>query len=202
MKRVIVYIDGFNLYYGLRERGWRWAYWLNLKALSSNLLWPGQELARTKYFTSIISTPKDKHDRQNEFIEALKTLPDFDIFYGYYLAHAVSCPRCSYTHFEPGEKMTDVNIAVEMLTDAFQNKLDTAILISADSDLTKVIEQVRNLFRKSVIIAFPPKRTSKSLSQAANGVIHIGRTELSKSLFPDEVIKMDGYILRRPNTWK
>jgi hypothetical protein len=30
---VIAYIDGFNLYHGLREKGWKWAYWLNLQAL-------------------------------------------------------------------------------------------------------------------------------------------------------------------------
>jgi hypothetical protein len=27
-------------------------------------------------------------------------------------------------------------------------------------------------------------------------------TDLSKSLFPDEVIKPDGFILRRPKTWQ
>jgi hypothetical protein len=33
------------------------------------------------------------------------------------------------------EKMTDVNIAVELLTDAFQDSFDVALLISADGDL-------------------------------------------------------------------
>lgn len=31
--------------------------------------------------------------------------------------------------------MTDVNIAVEMMRDAFQDRFDAALLISADSDL-------------------------------------------------------------------
>ena len=30
MERVSVYVDGFNLYYGLRSRGWRRYYWLDL----------------------------------------------------------------------------------------------------------------------------------------------------------------------------
>ena len=42
--------------------------------------------------------------------------------------------------------MTDVNIAVEMLADAFHNEYDTAILISADSDLSAPIKKVKSLF--------------------------------------------------------
>jgi hypothetical protein len=98
MKRVIVYIDGLNLYYGLRAKGWKWAYWLSLSALAQTLLPDGYQLARTKYFTSIVPSPQNKHDRQNEFLEALRTLPKLDIFYGMFLDHAVTCPRCDYTY--------------------------------------------------------------------------------------------------------
>ena len=31
-RRVAVYVDGFNLYYGLRSKGWRRYYWLDLHA--------------------------------------------------------------------------------------------------------------------------------------------------------------------------
>jgi hypothetical protein len=39
-QRVIAYIDGFNLYFGLRESGLRRCYWLNLPALAESLLRP------------------------------------------------------------------------------------------------------------------------------------------------------------------
>jgi hypothetical protein len=35
-QRVIAYIDGFNLYYGLKDKGWRRYYWLNLNSLSTS----------------------------------------------------------------------------------------------------------------------------------------------------------------------
>lgn len=38
MRRVISYIDGFNLYFGLKQKGWRKYYWLDLAALSRSLL--------------------------------------------------------------------------------------------------------------------------------------------------------------------
>ena len=52
MKRVVVYIDGFNLYYGLRDAGWRRYYWLDLRRLSENLLRPDQRLVLVRYFTA------------------------------------------------------------------------------------------------------------------------------------------------------
>ena len=55
MERVIAYIDGFNLYYGLKSSGWRRYYWLNIQRLVQNLLKPNQRLILTKYFTSRIS---------------------------------------------------------------------------------------------------------------------------------------------------
>ncbi|MBP7766428.1 MAG: hypothetical protein KA113_14680, partial [Syntrophaceae bacterium] len=41
-ERVIAYIDGFNLYFGLKSKGWRRYYWLNLQALMRNLIKPYQ----------------------------------------------------------------------------------------------------------------------------------------------------------------
>lgn len=37
-QRVIAYIDGFNLYFGLKAAKWKRFYWLNLQR-SENILW-------------------------------------------------------------------------------------------------------------------------------------------------------------------
>lgn len=122
MYRVITYIDGFNLYYGLRERRWQRYYWLNIQDLARNLLKPNQSLVTTKYFTSrVSSTAKnpDKSHRQKQYIEAIETLTDVQIFYGHYLEKKVACLRCGATWATHEEKMTDVNIATELMTDGF-----------------------------------------------------------------------------------
>jgi hypothetical protein len=78
MSRVVTYIDGFNLYFGLRSKGWRKYYWLDLVRLSCALLKAEQQLEAVHYFTSRIilsgSNAKDV-DRQNIYLEALSTLP-------------------------------------------------------------------------------------------------------------------------------
>ena len=88
LRRVIAYIDGFNLYHGLRESKLGRYYWLNLQALAENLLRTGKQLVLTKYFTARISgawvgDPPDRakylnaeRKRQSDFLESLE--PVFD----------------------------------------------------------------------------------------------------------------------------
>ena len=203
MERVIAYVDGFNLYFGLKSKGWRRYYWLNIQLLVQNLLKPNQTLPLTKYFTSRIKSLPDKQERQSTFIEALETLNDFQIFYGKYQLNPRQCRNCSLEDKVPNEKMTDVNIAVEILKDAYEDKFDVALLISADSDLVPPVKALKELFpNKRIVITFPPGRYSVDLANSADKSFVIGRGTLAKSLFSKEVKKQDGFILRCPSSWK
>jgi uncharacterized LabA/DUF88 family protein len=202
MQRIITYVDGFNLYFGLKEKSWKRYYWLNLVELSRKFLKSGQELKSVKYFTSRISLPADKAKRQNDFIEALETLSEIKLFFGKYQKNDIKCTKCGNIMYKPSEKMTDVNIAVELLADAFMNNFDVAILISADSDLVGPIKYINQLFTdKQIIVAFPPSRFSYELQKVANATFTIGRKKLAESVFPDNVTKNDGFILKRPDKW-
>jgi len=201
MDNVIAYIDGYNLYFGLREKGWKRFYWLNLQRLAELFLKPNQILIETKYFTTIVKRPDDKRRRQQVFLEALQTLPNLSIFYGHFLSDSITCRRCGHTYTTHHEKMTDVNISVELMKDAFQDRFDLALLISADSDLVSPVRTVQQLFpQKKVITIFPPGRFSSALKSVSSGILRIGHVELSKSMFPDQVIK-NGIILQRPVSW-
>ena len=52
MRRVAVYVDGLNLYYGLREAGFQRYYWLDLWRLAATLLRRDQTLIAVRYFTA------------------------------------------------------------------------------------------------------------------------------------------------------
>ena len=202
-ERTIGYIDGFNLYFGLKTNNWKRYYWLNLQALMQNLLKPEQDLIHIKYFTTRVSSPPSQVKRQGTYIEALETLKDFSIYYGHFQPNTKTCKKCGDIQDVPNEKMTDVNIAVEMLTDAFENKFDTALFISADSDLVGMIKSIIRLFpEKKIVVIFPPARYSVALNTVAKGSFTIGRKKLAKSVFPDSVTKADGFILNKPDRWK
>lgn len=206
MNRVISYIDGFNLFFGLRDSGLRRYYWLNPATLTANLLKPDQSWIRTHYFTARISRnpfDPDKHVRQQVYLEALETLPGVDIVLGQYLSKPKSCHRCHATWQQAEEKMTDVNIAVHLLTDAMDDAFDTAMIISADSDLVPPVQAIRQRFpRKRIIVAMPPKRHSQRLADAAHASFTIGRKRLADSQLPDQVVKPDGFVLNRPEHWR
>lgn len=200
-ERVIVYIDGFNLYFGLKTRGWQRFLWLDLRKMSERLLKPHQRLGGVKYFTSRIRLPHDKASRQNKFLEALETLPDLEIFYGNYQINRRNCRKCGHVDHVPNEKMSDVNIATEMLTDAFLNKFDTALLISADGDLMTPVQRIAKIVGKRIIVVFPPDRRSFKLESVATAHMFIGRNHLANSQFPAQVKKRNGFILERPREW-
>ena len=98
--------------------------------------------------------------------------------------------------------MTDVNIATQLLIDAFEDRFDTALIISGDSDLTTPIRRVRQRFpNRRLIVAFPPNRRSDQLRKAAHGYVVIGADSLRQNVLPDEILTTDGFVLRRPVEW-
>jgi uncharacterized LabA/DUF88 family protein len=203
--RAIAYIDGYNLYYGLRDAGFRRFLWLDLPSLARSFLRESQELIVTKYFTTRISTPEEKRRRQSDYLEALQIHcgTSLRFYWGHYQLEDVICRSCDAVDQIPTEKKTDVNIAVEMMTDAFCDAFDTAILISADSDLVPAVQAIRRLFpQRSVVAAFPPERHSAELAKYANAVFTVGRTKLAGSQLPEVIIKPNMVELRRPSKWK
>ena len=202
MQRVVLYVDGFNLYYGMREKNWQRYYWLDLHKVGLELSRPGQRLIAIKYFTTIPSNPSDKRKRHLTYLEALQTLPNLHIYRGHFLEEKVECRNCGHTYTTHHEKMTDVNIAVEMLCDAFLGRFEVALLLSADSDLVGPVRAVHSLFPdKHVVAIFPPERWSNALANVTHGVKHISKRLLRKCQFPDPVVKPDGFELKRPSTW-
>ena len=203
-RRLIFYIDGFNLYFGLRSMGWRKYYWLNLQEMCSRLIRPHQELVKVRYFTARINqAAEEKRRRQLTYLEALETLPLVDIHYGLYLASPQTCLKCGHTFIRHSEKKSDVNIAVKLITDAMEDLYDSAVLISADSDLTPAVDAIKTYFpEKRVLLFFPPKRSPLSLKKACHvygGVLN--KTTISKSQLPDTVFSKSGYPLKRPSHW-
>lgn len=200
-ERVIVFIDGFNLYFGMTST-YPDIKWLNLELLAQNLLKPHQTLVGVKYFTSLVSNDPNKEKRQRAYLSALK-MTNTTIIYGHYKSKPKSCFSCHHTWNDNEEKMTDVNIAVHMLTDAMDDLYDTAMLISGDSDLVPPIKVIHSKFSpKRVMVAFPPNRHNVSVKNVSKGNLIIGRQKLKQSQFPNSIILQNGFELKKPKEWQ
>ena len=64
MRRAIVYIDGFNLYYGIRSLRNPTLKWLDVECLAKSFLRPDTHLEQVKYFTTMIKGDIEKVNRQ------------------------------------------------------------------------------------------------------------------------------------------
>ncbi len=215
-KRVMFYIDGFNLYYGaLRDQPYRW---VDPEALCGCLIKSGYELAGVKYFSAKL---KDRpgnpgqQARQREYLRALKTLPRVEVFYGRFLVRKAvrqltKLPR-NHAKGDTGlrevwvyeEKGSDGNLATHLIADGFRARYELAVVISNDGDLKWPVEFVRKEFNPVGIIN-PHKTRSYALSprQMPTGsfyqrlqVRHLKRSQLPRNLKDSE-----GRI-RSPKGW-
>jgi hypothetical protein len=85
------------------------------------------------------------------------------------------CLNCGDRWIVYEEKETDVNIAIAMVEDAARDAYDSAILISADSDLRPVV--------------------------AVDGYMSIGHDKIRNAQLPPKIVAAGGVILERPAYW-
>jgi uncharacterized LabA/DUF88 family protein len=114
----------------------------------------------------------------------------------------MSCPTCKREWYDNNEKMTDVNIATNLIVDAYQDRYDDAILMSGDADQVPSVTRVRQLFTdKRVYVCFPPSRKSYHLEGAATGVVVANEENYRTSQFRQVVDTAKGRTVTRPNKW-
>lgn len=202
-QKVIVYVDGFNFYYGLKDNSWRKFYWLDLVKFFEKFVRPDQELVKVKYF-SAKPNDIDKSRRQNAFFQANQENPKFELILGKYLHKTITCHSCGYVINTYEEKETDVRIATQIVADALKKQCDIAIIVSADSDMVPAIELAQEAGIKTFVY-FPPTHYSSNLSALCNNrPINLARYEsrFRQSLLPDSITLSNGYVLSIPPKWK
>jgi uncharacterized LabA/DUF88 family protein len=104
--------------------------------------------------------------------------------------------RCEVHAME--EKGSDVNLAVHLLNDAWNDAFGAAVVVSNDTDLITPIEMVTRERGKTVVIACPDRSRSASpkLAAVASSVRHIRPPMLAAAQFP---VVMG--TIRKPATW-
>ena len=207
--KTIVYVDGFNLYYGA-VKGTPYK-WLDIQKLCKLLL-PKNQILKIKYFTALVTArPSDlnKPNRQLMYLRALRTIPGLEIIYGHFLEHEIMMPAANPATGElkfvrvikTEEKGSDVNIAAHMIHDGHKGQYQVAVIISNDSDLAEPITIVRNELKLPVGVLNPiPAHPSHALRKVATFVKPIRKGVLSTSQFPDRLKDPAGEFFKPP-TW-
>ena len=198
--RVSAFVDGFNLYHALDGAGQDYLKWIDLRRLCQVFApTPDHELGSVYYFSAFATWRPEAHRRHKAFVLALAAVGVTTVM-GKFKEKDRVCWNCRFRWKDHEEKETDVNIALHLLRDAYQDRFDRALLVSGDSDLAPAVRMVRELFpQKAVRIIAPYGRDhSMELVDAAGGVAEARRMRLihlERSLLPAEIVGADGSVV-------
>jgi uncharacterized LabA/DUF88 family protein len=218
-RRTNLYVDGFNLYYGsLKGTPYKW---LDLLALAK-WLFPKERINRVRYFSAQVSGRQDPGApaRQESYLRALRTLPVVSVHLGTFLSNDKSMPLApapapparsepGFVYLTPGgkkfawvtkteEKGSDVNLATQLLLDAFDHDFDLAVVISNDSDLAEPVRLVRERFAPVGVVC-PHQKPTKRLTDVASWHIKLYKSYLARSQFPLNLTDGRGTFSKPPD---
>ncbi len=219
----IVYIDGFNLYYSLKNTPYKW---LNIEALVNSVLDPSwHNITQIKYFTAQVKRkPKDPSNviRQNMYLRTVQTLQKVEIIYGKFKKRHINASlviknskqlkqlknilgKNISPFFKYKEKETDVNIATHIIYDCCKENIGSIVLLSNDTDLKLPLWFARKKLKKRVVVITPtetekgvivPLGAHQDLQKISNKTISLTEEHLKNSQFPTVV---NG--ISKPKSW-
>jgi len=224
--KVVAYIDGFNLYYGVRcfkdEPRLKWC---DVKKLMSGFLDRNDTLAAVKFYTArpkpaMNLTRAGTTEHFTTYTDALKSI-GVKVIEGKFKDKTVAIPidrilhpdlinkrvtgkRIEYKTYE--EKETDVHLGVDLVSDAYQNLYDKALVVSADTDLLPALRCVLNYHsEKHIKVIAPPKQHLKDIKKNLAprypkqlSIGKIGKARLIIACLPDEIQTADGATIKIP----
>jgi len=205
--RSIIYVDGMNLYFGMvKQTPYRW---LDLQRLFERLR-KDDDIQAIHYFTAIVTGAAQA--RQMAYLQALATMPKVKVILGRFKTTHAKCsvPACSYKGDRwfslPEEKRTDVNIAVQMLDDAYQDRADRLVLVTGDSDLVPPVAMVKQRFPAKKVIVYVPARdpvrgAAVELRAAADAHRTLPMALVKVSQLPASLPDGRGGTITKPATW-
>jgi uncharacterized LabA/DUF88 family protein len=202
-----VYVDGFNLFHGCISG--TPLKWLDPRLLAEQLL-RGYQIGTVKYFTARVEDrPGDPHQsqRQDTYLQALGTLPQLEIHLGHFKTRTKRVrllrQRPNGDLFDDArvteEKGSDVKLAAHLVWDACHRKMDSALVLSNDSDLQEALDMAMRL-GVEVIVANPHRHKGQADHLQGDDRRNIRRAHLVRSQLPDPV-HVGGRRIRKPPTW-
>ena len=224
MKKVSVFIDGYNLYHAINNLKKPHLKWVNLFGLAKEFARTdtGFEIIRVKFFTAppIHKSPQIQQ-RYSIYIKALKCC-GVDVVEGKFKQKLLTYKdgdKKYFTRISHEEKESDVNIALAILEDAFEKTSDKLLVITNDSDISPAIrlalQKNKNL---KISVVTPPliktKRANYDLISACGDINKnkkgqvffktrmITEYHLERNLLPEEIIIDDKNKIIMPKEYK
>lgn len=175
-ERAVFLFDGPNFYKNLKQANLSKGH-LDFLAFARNLCGP-RKLSDVIFFTSPTDSVHDAENyvKQQKFFAAIQQ-SGVILRLGKLVHRKNKCPLCNKEFSFKTEKSVDVQIAIEIVLGAVEDKWDVLYLASCDSDLIPAINYARSKDKK-VFLLLPDGARCHGVGNACNTTIRITQDTL------------------------
>ncbi len=173
--RIMIFIDGSNLYHSLKEHFKRTD--IDIGRFSRKLL-DKRRLIRIYYYNARVGRREEpeRYRDQQAFFASISAIPYCELRLGRLV-------YINWPNSPPYEKGVDIQLTTDLLTHSFKNNYDVAVLVAGDSDYVGALQAVKDNGKNVEVALFGKEKTSRPLREVS-----------------DKVITIDGRLLR--GCWK
>lgn len=164
-ERVMIFIDGSNLYHSLKNFFKRTD--IDIGKLGNKLL-DKRRLIRIYYYNAKVGLKEEpgRYRDQQAFFASVSAIPYCELRLGRLV-------YINWPNTPPYEKGVDIQLATDMITHSFKNNYDVAILVAGDNDYVGALQAVKDNGKNVEVALFGKERTSRQLRIATDKVITI-----------------------------
>jgi uncharacterized LabA/DUF88 family protein len=174
-----IFVDGSNFHINQRHAGI--SHRIDLNRLARRLT-TGCRLVKLHYYTSPLPDPSSSGYRaQQRFFAQIERSSRIELVLG---RHEPRIDPETGRRYHV-EKETDVNLAVDMVVGAYQDRYDAAILVAGDSDYVRAVTALREKGKELVWCPLPQQRRIDQLARLADRTIELNEKFLRTCSLPD-----------------
>ncbi len=164
-ERVMIFIDGSNLYHSLKNFFKRTD--IDIGKLCNRLL-EKRRLIRIYYYNAKVGLKEEpeRYRNQQAFFAGVNAIPYSELRLGRLVYY-------NWPNTPPYEKGVDIQLATDMITHSFKDNYDVAVLVAGDSDYVGALQSVKDNGQHVEVALFGKEQTSRRLRAVADRVITI-----------------------------
>ena len=171
-ERIMIFIDGSNLYHSLKAFFRRTD--IDIGKFANKLL-EKRRLIRVYYYNARVGLKEEpeRYRDQHKFFNSVEAIPYCELRLGRLVYN-------NWPNSPPYEKGVDILMATDMITHSYKNNYDVAIVVAGDNDYVPAIQAVKDNGKNTEVALFGKQSSSLQLRKVTDTVIDINKRLLNK----------------------